>query len=180
MRARWSARGSARRSALPRARRWLWPAASARPRVTSHAASTARRAVPPSCASSSARRRASPSERRPLRRLNERPRHAAAHPTPAPRLTIGTKVGHRLLPERSLDVRQPDLKRLHGASRVRFPAGVTVGAQEPALGTPYEQVRRTLCLSSASTDRYEGHETREYALAAQNMHDGGHLSASGQ
>ena len=38
--------------------------------------------------------------------------------TRATRLTIGTKVGHRRLPERLLDVRQPDVKRLHGASRV--------------------------------------------------------------
>ena len=55
---------------------------------------------------------------------------------------------------------------------------MTVGAQEPTLGTPHD--RRTLCLSSALADRYEGHETLESMPSPQNMHDGGRLSIHGR
>ena len=46
------------------------------------------------------------------------------------------------------------------------------------MGTPHD--RRTLCLSSALADRYEGHETLESMPSPQNMHDGGRLSIHGR
>ena len=46
------------------------------------------------------------------------------------------------------------------------------------MGTPHD--RRTLCLSSALADRYEGHDTLESMPSPQNMHDGGRLSIHGR